>query len=182
MRELCLTELENCLIARNILFQKFVLLPKSRWTATKDHIVNIPIFDKDIISTIESFPRTLDEAGVIPVQLKRKIEYKNNHLEQYISTKKIFKALQTLKRLGNKYFQFVPDLDKYRDKCKNHDPDGYNLLFEPKSPEIFEEPEKASESDKEEEDYIRKSAARKWQFDYNKSTFFSNDFPELDVY
>ena len=35
MKELCLTELENCLIARNILFQKFVQLPKSRWTATK---------------------------------------------------------------------------------------------------------------------------------------------------
>ena len=53
--------------------QKFVQLPKSRWTATKDQIVNIPIFDKDIISTIESFPRTLDEAGIVPVQLKRKI-------------------------------------------------------------------------------------------------------------
>ena len=114
MKELYLTELENCLIARNILFQKFVQLPKSRWTATKDHIVNIPIFDKDILNTLESFPRTPEEAGIIPVRLKRKMEYKNNHIEQYISTKKVFEALQTLKRLGNKYYQFVPDVDSYK--------------------------------------------------------------------
>jgi hypothetical protein len=114
MEELCLTELENCLIARNILFQKFVQLPKSRWTATKDHIVNIPIFDKDIINTIETFPRTLDEAGIVPVQLKRKMEYKNTHLEQYVSIKKIFKALKTLKLLGNKYYQFVPEFENYK--------------------------------------------------------------------
>ena len=75
MEELCLTELENVLIARNILFQKFVQLPKSRWTATKDQIVNIPVFEKDILNTIESFPRTLNEAGIIPVKLKRKKEY-----------------------------------------------------------------------------------------------------------
>ena len=182
MKELCLTELENSLIALNILFQKFVQLPKSRWTATKDHIVNIPIFDKDIINTIESFPRTLDEAGIIPVQLKRKMEYKNNHLEQYISTKRIFAALETLKKLGNKYYQFVPDLDKYKTKCQNDDPDGYELLFGPKPMEfIEEESEKLTESDKEEEDYIKHDAARKWQFNYNKSTYFSNDFPELDV-
>jgi len=78
--ELHLTELENCLIAPNILFQKFVQLPKSRWTATKDQIVNIPVFEKDILNTIESFPRTLNEAGIIPVKLKRKKEYKNSHL------------------------------------------------------------------------------------------------------
>ena len=54
----------------NILFQKFVKLAKSRWTATKDRIVNIPIFDKDILNTIESFPRTPEEAGIIPVKLK----------------------------------------------------------------------------------------------------------------
>ena len=104
MNELHLTELENCLIARNILFQKFVQLPKSRWTATKDQIVNIPIFDKDILNTIESFPRTPEEAGIIPVKLKRKMEYKNNHIEQFISTKKLFDALKTLKKLGNIYY------------------------------------------------------------------------------
>ena len=44
--ELKLTELENVLIAKNILFQMFVQLPKSRWTATKKQMVNIPILTK----------------------------------------------------------------------------------------------------------------------------------------
>ena len=48
--------------------------------------------------TVGSFPRTPEEAGIIPIRLKRKIEYKNNHIEQYISTKKIFEALHTLKK------------------------------------------------------------------------------------
>ena len=38
-----------------------------------------------------------------------------------------------------------------------------------------------SDSEKEEEEYVLKDAARKWQFLYNSSTCFSNDFPELDV-
>ena len=130
MKELCLTELENCLIARNILFQKFVQLPKSRWTATKDQIVNIPIFEQDILNTIESFPRTPEEAGIIPVRLKRKMEYKNNHIEQYISTKKIFEALKTLKALGNKYYQFIPEIADYKEKCRSTDPECFSFLFE----------------------------------------------------
>ena len=188
MKELHLTELENCLIARNILFQKFVQLPKSRWTATKDQIVNIPIFEQDIIKTVESFPRTPEEAGIIPVKLKRKLEYKNNHIEQYISTKKLFEALNTLNRLGNKYYQFVPEIESYKSKCQETDSDGFNLLFgSSDEARVFDEneieaSEVLSDSEKEEEEYILKDAARKWQFNYNSSTCFSNDFPKLDVH
>jgi hypothetical protein len=177
MKELYLTELENCLIARNILFQKFVQLPKSRWTATKDQIVNIPIFDKDILNTLESFPRTPEEAGIIPVRLKRKMEYKNNHIEQYISTKKVFEALQTLKRLGNKYYQFVPDIESYKKRCQETDPDGFNFLFETSEKDEtskvneFIETDELSDSDKEEQDCVLKDSARKWQFQYIAKKF-----------
>ena len=116
------------------------------------------------------------------------MEYKNNHIEQYISTKNIFEALQTLKRLGNKYYQFVPDIDSYKKRCQETDPDGFNLLFETsqenKTSKVteFQETDVLSDSDKEEEDCVLKDAARKWQFQYNSSTCFSNDFPELDVH
>ena len=73
--------------------------------------MNIPIFDQDILNTVKCFPRTLNEAGIIPVKLKRKLEYKNSHLQQYISTEKIVKALLTLKKLDNKYYQFVENLE-----------------------------------------------------------------------
>ena len=42
-QNLDLTELEGALIAKNIIFQKIYQLPKSRWTALKDKIVNVPI-------------------------------------------------------------------------------------------------------------------------------------------
>ena len=39
-----------------------------------------------------------------------------------------------------------------------------------------------SEDENEEEDNASKHFAKKWQFQYNSSTYFSNDFPELDVH
>ena len=83
--EFNVTELENCMIALNILFQKIYKLPKSRWPAMKDKTINIPIFESDIIQTVKSLPRTPNEAGIIPVNLKRKTSYKNVHKSQYIS-------------------------------------------------------------------------------------------------
>ena len=71
---LLLTELEGSLIAKNIIFQKIFLLPKSRWTAFTDKIVNVPITNEDINNTIELLPRTPKEAGLIGVALKRKLE------------------------------------------------------------------------------------------------------------
>ena len=47
--ELKLIELENCLIAMNIPFQKICLLPKSRWPAMKDRTVNVPVYEADVL-------------------------------------------------------------------------------------------------------------------------------------
>ena len=70
--ELLLTELENCMIARNLIFMKVFKLPKSRMAAVKDRIVNVPINEEDIKKTLMSLPRTPTEAGIIPVRLKRR--------------------------------------------------------------------------------------------------------------
>ena len=50
--EFNLTELENSMIALNIIFQKVF-----RWSAMKDRTVNIPIYEADVIKTVESLPR-----------------------------------------------------------------------------------------------------------------------------
>ena len=92
--DLKLTELENNLIARNIIFQKIHKMPKSRWHGTHDRLINVPVGPQDILNTVENLPRTPAEAGlipIVPVNLKRKLEYKNSHLTQLIDTKKIFK-------------------------------------------------------------------------------------------
>jgi hypothetical protein len=40
-----LTKLDGDLIAKSIIFQKIYQLPKSRWTALKNRLINIPIND-----------------------------------------------------------------------------------------------------------------------------------------
>ena len=129
--ELLLTELENCMIARNLIFMKIFKLPKSRMAAVKDRIVNVPINEEDIKKTLKSLPRTPTEAGIIPVKLKRKQNFKNTHMEEYISVSKIKAALRTLKKLGHKYYQFIKDadLDSFEERCATSDVDGYEFLF-----------------------------------------------------
>ena len=50
--DLKLTELENNLIARNIIFQKIHKLPKSRWSRTHDRLINVPVGPDDVINTV----------------------------------------------------------------------------------------------------------------------------------
>ena len=70
-----LTELENNLIAQNINFQKIILLPKSRWAAGKGRMVSVPVGVQDVMNTITQVPRLPEEAGLIPIKLKRKKQY-----------------------------------------------------------------------------------------------------------
>ena len=119
--ELKLTPLENSLIAKNLIFQKLVQLPKSRWSATKDKIVNVPIFDRDIADTMERLPRTPDEAQLVCIELKRKLEYKNTHNTEYISVAKVEKALDTLYDLGHPHYQFVGDMAGFEERCKKEE-------------------------------------------------------------
>ena len=74
-----LTELEGSLIAKNIPFQKIYQLPKSRWTALTDKVINVPINDEDIVHTVEMLPKTPKEESLVGISLKRKLEYKNTH-------------------------------------------------------------------------------------------------------
>ena len=206
--ELKLTELENCLIALNIIFQKVYQLPKSRWPAMKDRTVNIPVYESDVLKTVQSLPRTPSEAGIIPINLKRKLSYKQSHKTQYVSVDKILRALETLKNLGNRYYQFVPDFCQFKKKCKETDTDGFNFLFQEETENeeetindenknvVLEEnieinQEEGEELNKElndnkdddfinEEEYKRKDCVKKWQFDYNQSTCFSNNYPEIN--
>ena len=115
--KLKLTELENNLIARNIVFQKIHKLPKSRWQGTHDRLVNVPVGPQDVLNTIESLPRTPAEAGIIPiipVNLKRKLQYKTTHLKQMIDTNKIYKYLQFICKLGHPSYKFYDDWNKYQ--------------------------------------------------------------------
>lgn len=57
--------LELCVNSKNIIFIKIFKLPKSRWSALKDKIVNVPVVDDDILKTLSelaTLPRLPDQA------------------------------------------------------------------------------------------------------------------------
>ena len=192
--ELELTELEGNLIAKRIVFMKIFQLPKSRWTALKDKIINVPVNEDDIVNTMTRLPRTPNEAGLIEVDLKRKVEYQTSHIKQLINPEKCFKMLQLLKRERNPHYQFYDDYNIYRERCKNDDFKGYTFIFDDEVEPILDITEHMKEkkqvrSDDNEElcieeilenEYLKKDPVRKYQFeDYNKSLCMSNMYPEM---
>ena len=150
--ELDLTELEGSLISRSIVFMKIFQLPKSRWTALKDKVVNVPINEDDIINTITRLPRTPNEAGLIEVDLKRKVEYQNSHIKQLISPQKCYRMLELLKRSGNPYYQFYDDYNTYSNRCKQTDKKGYMFIFDEDVEKILDISEKRNEEAQIEEE------------------------------
>ena len=114
--ELKLNDLEQQLIARSLLFIKILLLPKTRMKASHDDVINVPIECEDISANILKLPRHPNDAKIVPVQLKRKLKYKNTHLVQYIRPNIVLKALKTLKKMGNKFYQDVVIHEEFMEK------------------------------------------------------------------
>ena len=194
--ELNLTELENALVARNILFQMFVQLPNSRWSGLKKQIISVPIFEQDVENTLNSLPRTPDQASICKVQLKRKKSMKNSHMDQYILVNKMINAIQTFKDLGNKHYDNIVIPESYADVVRTEDPNGYNLLFPEESDllsDSFDKINKEAHEDthedkhddlscKEDDNYLKEDPIQKWKFNYDEKTTYVEDYPEMNVY
>ena len=122
-----LTELENNLIAQNINFQYIFQLPKSRWAATKKQMISVPVAEETVSETLRQLPRLPKDAGLVPVNLKRKLEYTNAHKKEYIDPEKVLKVTKFLKDSGHPYYQFCDDfnLETYTERCKEQDKKGH---------------------------------------------------------
>ena len=117
--EMKLTELERNMISRRILFQKMMLMPKTRWTELQDKVINIPVAPESVTNTLTMLPKTPDEAGLIEVTFKRKLEYKNSHIRgQLVDPKKLYKMLDHLKASGNPYYQFYDDINQFSERLE----------------------------------------------------------------
>ena len=191
-----LTELEGALIAKSIIFQKIYQLPKSRWTALKDRLINIPIKDDDIINTLEQMPRTPKDAGLIGVALKRKKEYKSAHKNQLIDPKKLYKMLDMLRNNGNRYYQFYDDFSKFQTRCKESDPVGYGVVFNDDieddvelmpienkdiQDEMLTEDDSSDDKEKDDIEYEQNDPVKRYQYGYNKSLCMTNKYPEIET-
>ena len=185
-----LTEVENVLIAPRINFMKMIKLPVSRMSGIKDKIINVPIPLHVIKQTVNNLPRTLDEASVIPIMIKRKKEYLTNVFHHYIRPKRIRKAINYLmdkypfyeksmfdsEKLENLETICIDEIEElFGEDCYFSEP-GDELLIEEldadvKSPEdkgCFNEEEV---EDMEEKEYIENDAVRKHQTQVSSSSF-----------
>ena len=203
--DLNLSELENNLISKRLLFQKIYQLPRSRMAGCKDRLINIPINDKDVLNTVEKLPRTPKEAGLLEIKLKRKMEYENFHKKEFVNPTKIFAALQFLREKKHPSYLFFEELNDYENRCKVSDPLGYDLVFvyedgiekivdideylaNLKDDQIvsfvIKKPMETLEVQDTEEvediECMQKDPTRKFQFEYNKSACMVDKFPEAE--
>jgi hypothetical protein len=80
-------------------------------------LVNVPLECDDISKTILQLPRHPEDAEIVAVKLKRKLELKNSHLEQFIRPKVIVKALETIKASGNPFYQDIEINENFLEKA-----------------------------------------------------------------
>ena len=213
--ELRLSELEQQLVALNILFQKIVLLPKSRMSAMKDRTVSVPIAPSDVMQTLTKLPRTPADARLAVVQLKRRLNFPGVHKQQLINLQNVIQALRTFITMKNPHYENILEDDRFKQRCYETDPEGYRILFpddeidltnleissqtneelsglssleinSQRDPthlteEKVETPDAGPKTEEEENEYLEKDVIAKSQFNYNRSTCFGNDHPEIGV-
>ena len=125
-----LSELENNLIAKNINFQQIVILHKSQWPAGKGKMISVPIRPEDIINTVKQLPRLPKDAGLIPVNLKRKKQYKkaDKRMTGMIRPEIIFQALQYFRKHNHPSYNFFDTKEDYMARLRAKDQRGSILI------------------------------------------------------
>jgi len=98
-----LNDLERRLISLRIPFMKMLSLPRGGQKAVKGPAVNIPT-KTDAITTL--LPRIPDNASILPVKLKRKLEYSGHYMHHTVRPQKILEALHWLK-LNNEHYKDI---------------------------------------------------------------------------
>ena len=167
-----LNDLEATLVSKRILFIKIHQLPTSRMPAVKDKTVCVPILDDDILKTMNTMtalPRRPDQAGLIPVQLKRQLKLKNKVYRAFVRPDHLVAAVKWLKEHGHPGYENIrlADLSQWDSDISE---DGESSE-ESNDSEATEEAEEAEEPD----------SIRKHQFDLGEHTVLTEQYPESSV-
>ena len=116
---LCLTDLEQQMIALSLIFMKIKKLPTSRMRSLVDRVISVPIESSDVTNTVSKLPRRPGESEIVAVKLKKKLEFKSSYLEEYVRPKALISAVNKLKSLGNPYYQNIKVDHDFMKKIKN---------------------------------------------------------------
>ena len=123
--------------------------------------------------------------------MKRKLEYKHSHRKELIDPDKLIKSLQNLKESGHPYYQDFDDFDSYKERCKKFDETGHDLLFGACDADNYDgqadeenctddiSPKENTEPEDNSQDV--KDSIRKHQFDHNRNSCMTNNYPEMSV-
>ena len=126
-----LADLEQQLIAKVLLFMKVLPMTKKfkkfkmiQIPKMIDRVINVPLHDEDVSKTISSLPRSLEDAAIVDVQFKRKVDMKNTHHHAFVAPSKLFKALDKLKELKNPfYINIKTDMTLWNSKIDSNQSD-----------------------------------------------------------
>ena len=196
-----LSELENNLLAHTINFQKIVLLHKSRWLQGKGKMISVPVKAHDIMNTVKQLPRLPSEAGLVPIKLKRKKQYKGHERQELVRPEMVFKALRFLRNAGHPMYQYYDSEENYWKRLEEKDKRGFMLLTgtddleeegldslpvnaedAPVPDEVPQEEDGDGdinfELDREEEE-IRDDPVRRNHFNYSEFSCLVNGSPEI---
>ena len=123
--ELCdLTTLEERLLSQRYPFIKLLALPKGRQSRIKGAVLNVPVHAKQVCDTL---PKTPNEAGFIPLKLKRKLKYSGHHTFQYIRPNIVRNAFKWLKE-NNPLYHNANEREAWEDACKQEDEEVWKEL------------------------------------------------------
>ena len=73
------------------------------------------------LNTINTILRTPTEAGILPVKVKRKLEYRSSYKEEFVSIPKIIGALRILHKVRHPEYRFLTEemIKDYEQRCLN---------------------------------------------------------------
>ena len=72
-----------------------------------------------LFRNVSKLPRHPDDAEIVAVKLKRKLEYKQSYQEEYVSIPKIVATLRLLHKLKHPDYTFLTEekINEYEKKC-----------------------------------------------------------------
>ena len=121
-----LSTLESRLLATRYPFMKLLALLRGRQSGIKGSVVNVHVSASQVC---EALPHTPNSAGLVPLKLKRKMQYRSTVSYQHIRPGTVREALAILHNI-NPFYSNIQENSTWKDDCWQEDNVTWTLLIE----------------------------------------------------
>ena len=134
-----------------------------------DKLISVPIESEDVTKTVTKLPRHPEDAELVAVQLKRRLQLKNSHLQEFIRPQSVIKALQTLKEnFHNPFYQDIEIDEEFLNKpVKKDDEMEVDSASQKHEQELDEEYEREEQKAKDTDEVVKLYSALSLQTNQN---------------